>query len=121
MRQAIAFFKKWRAFIANSVAHLLTPVATKEDRRGWVAFQLQSPDGSGPSLVFAHRLSDVVSGRRFRLCELKREGRYRIVGDDGAAPGEPMGGEDLMTRGLAVDLPQANRAAVWVVDEEAGR
>jgi alpha-galactosidase len=120
LRHHIAFFKQWRSFIGNSVAHLLTPIASKEERRGWVAFQLQSADADGPSLVFAHRLNDVVSQRRFRLCELKREVRYRITGDDGTALGETVSGAELMTRGLAVDLPQANRATVLVVSEEAG-
>jgi hypothetical protein len=80
------FYKRWREFMTGSICHLLTPIANQNDRGGWVAFQLQSPDGQGENLVLVYRLDDGISRKCIPLRELDPEHLYSITNDD--APGK---------------------------------
>jgi alpha-galactosidase len=116
LRQHIQFFKTWREFIAASLAHLLTPVSGVDDRRGWVAFQLQKPDQSSPSLLFVYRLNDGASSRFIRLRGLDPDQAYQInAGDSTSMPAQISRGSDMMHIGLLVELAQFNSAAVFVI------
>ncbi|HHW47286.1 MAG TPA: alpha-galactosidase [Clostridiaceae bacterium] len=108
----ISFFKEWREFIISSVCHMLTPVRPKEDRSGWVAFQLQDMQKTA-SLLFAYRLNDVEDRKKFRLRQLEPECTYEIRFENN--PGKEsliVSGEQLMNEGIWVDLPKRNSAAV---------
>lgn len=75
--EAVAFFKSWRRFIINAVAHLLTPPESLEQRLGWVAVQLQAPNG-GVSLVFAYRIGQCGIPPRLHMCGLDPATRYSV-------------------------------------------
>lgn len=105
----VAWYKRWRAFIAAAATHLLTPPAPLADESGWAGYQLSA--GNDPRhLVFAYRLDDPWSGRRFPLRGLDPARRYRIGGSD--VPAATMTGAELADRGLPVELPARFRAAV---------
>lgn len=112
LERHITFFKKWREFIISSVSHMLTPVRPKEDRSGWVAFQLQDIAKSG-NLLFVYRLEDTQEKRAFRLKELDKNKRYEIryqnrTGIDSFI----LSGEQLEDEGVWVVLPKRYSAAV---------
>lgn len=101
----VAFYKEWRDFITGSVAHLLTPIAPRPDRQGWVAFQLQEPAGDR-SLLCAYRLDRTEPRHAFRLRGLDPAREYRVVDGGRATEDERRRtGRELMERGLTVELP----------------
>jgi len=108
------FYKHWRTFIANSVAHLLTPPTTRDDNAGWAALQLQQP-GANTSLLFAYRLNDGREQHRFPLRNLRPEAVYQLRNDDGEDLGS-LTGTQLMGEGVCVALPERYRGAVVVVE-----
>ena len=113
----VDFYKRWRVFIANAIAHLLTPPQPKMDRSGWVAIQLQSLDRN-TNLLFAYRLDDAGDHEVFRLCDLDAGARYSIVrGDELSTGAEEWTGARLMNEGFAVELPGRNSAAVYVITQ----
>ena len=109
----VRFFKRWRRFIAGSVAHLLTPVRPIEDRSGWIAVQLCHPRRAD-SLVFVYRLHATQDHIPLRLCGLNPGARYRIENNDGTEC-RTVTGAELLRVGLTVGLRQRNTAAVFVV------
>jgi len=117
LRFHIAFFKEWRAFIAGSIAHLLTPPRLKQDRRGWAALQLQQPNG-GKSLLFIYRLDDASDAKRFYPRELVTEQRYVVRDIDHPEQIVTRTGQDLMHAGIEVILPTRHNAALICLLEE---
>jgi len=112
----VAFFKRWREFIAGSVAHLLTPVAPRSDRQGWAAIQLQEPAGDR-SLLFAYRLGGSIGKQRFRLRGLQGAQLYQLIDDDQPdKSSRVMKGRELMADGIEVELDQPFSAAVIAVE-----
>lgn len=110
--QHVAFYKQWRTFIADAVAHLLTPPRPLEDGAGWAAIQLQgSKDGA--SLLFVYRLNDAASKQRFSLRTLNAARRYALATDERALGTAT--GKQLMDEGVVVDIPTANGAQVIIV------
>lgn len=109
----VKFFKRWRRFIAGSVAELLTPVRPIQDRTGWVAVQLRSPQRDR-SLVFAYRLE--ASAGRLLVCPrgLKDDAKYDVAAGDGAHIATASGRE-LATVGCTVRLDRPFTAAVLVI------
>ena len=89
-----------------------------EDRAGWAALQLQDlPDTT--SLIFAYRLDDWRSLQFFSLRDLDPGASYLIRRED--IPDQPAvtsSGQELMSRGLEVNLPNPNRAAVFSIKKE---
>jgi alpha-galactosidase len=110
----VAFFRKWRAAMRNSVAHLLTPPCAKEERRGWAAVQLEHA-ASGVSLMFVYRLDDGSSAKSIRLRGLNADATYEVVQHAADSPAQVYRGSQLLQDGLRVDLPARYRAAVFVV------
>ena len=111
----VEFFKKWREFIAGSVAHLLTLPHLKGDRTGWAAVQLQCPDDS-VSLLFIYRLDDPADRKRFFLQDLDKSRTYTVLNDDAPSlPPESFKGAELINDGLTVELAQPNTAAVLII------
>jgi hypothetical protein len=116
LRHHAGFYKQWRVFLAGSVGHLLTPARILSDREGWAAFQLQSTDGNGRSLVMVYRLDDDVSRRSFPLRDLDPEHRFAVTSDDAAgAPPGILTGRELSSAGLAVELSSKFSAGVYIV------
>ena len=115
LRHHVAFFKKWRRFIAGSTAHLLTPPGAIGDRSGWAAIQMRKP-GSSRSLVFVYRLDDATSRQRFRLQGLAAEKTYQVRIDDpeDRQPAQ-VSGRELMTVGLDAELTTRHSAAIVTV------
>jgi len=111
----VDFFKKWRRFIAGSIAHMLTPPGLKNDRAGWAGIQLQSPDDA-MSLVFVYRLDDDSNSKRLRLRGLEEACTYAVKNDDEPeqTPKTFSGGE-LMSIGLPIELATRSSAAVFSV------
>ena len=99
--------------MAESRACLLTPPAPREDRTGWVGIQLYNQD-RGESLVFIYRLDDGGNKNRFSLYEVDPEKKYAIVNIDNENK-ETVSGEILLNNGLEVELPERNRAAIFVI------
>jgi alpha-galactosidase len=108
----VAFYKKWRSFIAESVCHLLTPPRPIEDVKGWAAMQLQH--GSGVSLVFAYRLDDPTIRMRFPLRDLDAGKTYAVAADD--RPTVTLTGKQLMDEGILVEMATRNGAQVFVIE-----
>jgi alpha-galactosidase len=115
-RHHVNFYKKWREFIMNAHAHLLTPVRPKEDRSGWVAFQLQKT-GAAENLLFVYRLEDTSNREWFKLQALDAGHLYEIRHENRTGI-EPvvMSAEQLMVDGVFVELPDKNSAAVIVLN-----
>jgi hypothetical protein len=112
----IAFFKEWRGFIYNSVAHLLTPERPRDDRSGWVALQLQEMAGAA-SLVFVYRLDDMSHRQFIRLRGLVPAASYVVKKRSPAAGAkEIMSGAELMADGLQVEIPARMSAAVYSIE-----
>lgn len=111
----IAFFKKWRAFIADSIGYLLTPVEARDHETGWTAIQLQNSQDT-TSLLFVFRLKDMNTGKRIYLQGMEAARNYRIIDPD-HADAEPriLTGRELMTEGLDIRIDWINRAAVFEV------
>jgi len=118
LRHHVAFFKRWRGFIAGAIGHLLTPIRPRPDRQGWIALQLQAPR-SDRSLLFVYRLDDTDGRQRIRLRGLAGDRRYTLADDDqpAAAPCV-LTGRELMADGLVVTLPAAFSAKVFVVEPQ---
>ena len=124
LREHVAFWKQWRRAIRHSVAHLLTPLASKKDRGGWVAVQLNDHE-SGTAFLFVYRLndgsaapSDTSSAKRFYLRELDPEATYDVI--QHTPPGEPsqsVGGAELVSEGIEVALPSRRQAAAFVLKQ----
>ena len=113
LRFHIEFYKKWRSFMAESIAYLLTPPSSKADRTGWVGIQLYN-QARKKSLVFIYRLEDRCDKNRFSLYEVDPDKKYSIVNiDDGSK--EMVPGEVLINNGLEVELPGRNRAGIFIV------
>ncbi|MDD2764396.1 MAG: alpha-galactosidase [Opitutaceae bacterium] len=111
----VAFYKCWRRMIRASAAHLLTPPGKKEDRQGWAAIQLAYPE-TGDHLVFVYRLDDGSCTKTLHLRDLDANATYRVVlHPEVGGPAQEHSGVSLMDEGLRVELPQRNRAAVYVV------
>ena len=115
--EAVLFYKPWRAFIARSAGHLLTPPAPIEQRDGWVGFQLQSP-GEDATLVFAYRLGN--AGAPPALCPVGLDAtrQYAVeIGFGGEQKTISSDGESLLREGLSA--PQFGivhrRASVFVI------
>ena len=118
LRHHVAFFKRWRGFIASAVAHLLTPVRPRVDRQGWAAIQLQEPAGDR-SLLFVYRLDGAEGRERIRLRGLRSEQRYALADDDQPdAPCLVLTGRELMADGVTVEMSAPYRAKVFVVEPE---
>lgn len=115
LRHHVAFFKKWRWFMTDSIAHLLTPPRPICDRSGWAAIQFQNPR-SQHSLVFVYRLDDASSLQCFRLQGLEAGKPYEIqASDHDDKPPRQVSGEELMTAGLSVELATCHSATVITI------
>ena len=115
MRKHTDFFKKWRRFIAGSVAHLLNPPQLKGDRSGWLAVQLQNPR-QHDTLVFVYRLEDPADNKYFCLKDLNRKGQYQVENsDEPEKQPQVFSGEELMNGRLTVKLPGKNTASIFVI------
>lgn len=108
----VAFYKTWRAFIANSVARLLTPPCPLGDSRGWAAFQLQHVKEPS-SLVFAYRLDDPAGKMRLRLHGMDPLARYTVSIDSRVQA--TLTGKQLMEDGLTAEIPTRNGAQILVI------
>jgi len=114
LRTHVEFYKEWRGFLADSYCHLLTPPRPKEDRDGWVAFQVLNPDDDR-CLVFAYRLEAAPDQERFRLHDLDPNSQYRVAPMDGANETHTLSGAELTNDGLVVSLPTRNSAQVFII------
>ncbi|HUS47174.1 MAG TPA: alpha-galactosidase [Phycisphaerae bacterium] len=112
----VALFKQWRKFIVGSVAELLTPPRPRHDRRGWIAIQLRHADDPR-SLLFVYRLYDMSDRWLARLRGLEAGQDYRVIDDDlpDAEGNVLLRGEELMGRGLDVQVPGPFMAKVFAV------
>jgi alpha-galactosidase len=100
LRAGVAFYKRWRRFLAASAAHLLTRVEPLERREGWIGAQFQSAV-DGASLVFAYRLGACGAPPPLRLRELDPAARYTVRrGFDEAETPVELTGAALMRDGL---------------------
>jgi alpha-galactosidase len=117
LKEHVAWYKQWRVFIVGSIGHLLTPPRRKEDRNGWICFQLQHPTQSA-NLVFAYRLDDQSGSKRFMLRDLDPDGKYSVRNTDQTET-RKMTGLELMENGLVVELPNIHRAAVIEINKES--
>jgi hypothetical protein len=112
----VAFFKEQRAFIHNSVGHLLTPERPRDDRSGWDALQLQDMAGA-TSLVFVYRLDDMANRQVVRLRGLVPAASYVVTKRTPAAGAqETVSGAELMADGLHVEIPGRIGAAVYSIE-----
>ncbi len=115
LSELVAFYKQRRALIRRSAAHLLTPIAPKTDREGWIAMQL-ADIASDDVLLFVYRLNDGASAKRFVLRDLRADTTYRLTQyiPSGVAV-RTIQGEDLMQPGLDVALPARYQAAIFTL------
>ncbi len=105
IQEHIAFFKRWRRFIAKSVAHLLTPPEPISCRNGWVAFQLQNPTDTS-SLLFVYRLGVAPHPPRWYPKNLNPHARYTVRRAlQPKANTTVLSGQELMEEGLTIELP----------------
>ncbi len=100
--------------MAESIAYLLTPPAPREDRTGWVGIQLYH-QAREKSLVFIYRLDDNGDKNKFSLYEVDPEKKYSIVNIEDNEKKKIVSGEVLLNNGLEVELPDRNRAIVFVI------
>ena len=122
--QGIGFYRKWRRFIAGSMAYLLTPPEPLESREGWIAVQLQRPEDD-TSLVFVYRLGVCGAAPRLALCGLRNEARYTVSrGFEEAETGLDLTGAELTSASLPLPPgcpPPGTRAAdVFIVRPREG-
>jgi len=117
---AVSFYKHWRKLISGSIAHLLTPLRPLEDRQGWIGLQLQNPQDTN-SLLYAYRLVDARFRLRFQPRALDPQATYRVQQECAAQRDQPpiyLTGRQLMSEGIAVELPGFNQAAIWSMIKE---
>ena len=117
LRSHLDWYKRWRAFIVDSVAHLLTPPRPKDDRRGWAAIQLQNQSRE-KSLLFVYRLDDARD--RLSVYPKKLGEQTYLVRDVDRPEEEPLrrtGGE-LTGEGLTIELPARHSAAILTLERE---
>lgn len=116
LRRVIKFYKTYRKVLVRCVAHMLTPVKPIEDRTGWSAVQLQ-PLEEETSFLLAYRLDDVRGRMRFALRNLSPDRTYRVTSWTASKESHrEMTGPKLMEAGLDVELPQPNRADVFIIE-----
>lgn len=115
LERHISFYKKWRGFIMNSIVHMLTPVCPKEDRSGWVGFQLYNLEEKD-ILLFIYRLEDAEVRKRFKLQKINPDTRYEITYQN-SPDIKPVvyEGVRLLSEGIWIELPKRNSAAVIVI------
>ncbi|NLG49205.1 MAG: hypothetical protein GX552_03720 [Chloroflexi bacterium] len=122
LRAHLAFYKRWRTFIAGATAHLLTPPKPRDDERGWAAIQLQNPLAD-TSLLFVYRLDDACDRQRiYPRCLGDWEYMVQDV-DQPDAPPVRYSGQDLTANGLEIHLPSRFSAALYrltITEEEKG-
>lgn len=116
LKYHIAFYKKWREFMLESVAHLLTPVRPIGDESGWAAIQLQNPRET-TSLLFVYRLDDACHTKQFNLRGLDYSIQYEVKFEN--SPGMSpviLYGSKLMNEGIPVKIPNRNNSEIVVID-----
>ena len=116
LAEHVTFYKRWRRYMRGCVAHLLTPPKPKNDRQGWIAVQLTNPLHEA-SLLFVYRLDASAESMCFTLRGLCSNKKYNVqthmpFGKEAGS----ISGADLMQKGLQVELPLRNRAAVFVLE-----
>lgn len=116
LKRHLRFYKTWRAFIYNSVGHLLTSVRPLVDRSGWSALQLTSP-GHPETLVFAYRLQDPRHRLTLTLHEIDPDMEYQVstYPDHPEQPTYRAMGAALMQSGLEAQLPAPGKAIVYIL------
>lgn len=115
LRWHAEFYKVWRGFLRDSVAHLLTPPAPLGARAGWRAVQLLD-SAATRSLLLAYRLEQTRGQQTFRLRGLDPKQAYRLTDPDAPETEEHRTGLELMREGVTVYLPGMNQAAIRVVE-----
>jgi len=89
----------------------LTPYSTAED--AWMAWQFDRPDLGGGMVQAFRRPQSVYEAARVRLQGLNPDARYEVVNFD--APGSTEStGQELMTKGLLLTIPDQPGAVVIV-------
>jgi alpha-galactosidase len=117
LRQHIAFYKTWRAWMTGAVCHLLTPNVNLDQPSGWVGFQLQQPGDPSRSMVLVYRLKDGASHRWLPLHGLDEKRQYQITDvDQPARPPETLSGRQLLTTGLAVQRDALFSAGIYLLE-----
>jgi len=114
LAEHIAFYKRWRELISRSLGHLLTPPKPKNEHTGWAAIQLQDPL-EGTSLLFAYRLAASSQTQIFRLRGLDAQSLYTVHEADQPSCYQVLTGQELLTQGVSITLPQPNMATVWII------
>ena len=115
----VRFYKEWRRFIADSVAHMLTPPRGIHDQTGWSVVQLCHA-GDRRSLVFAYRLQDERGRDVYRLTGLDADTVYRVdvFPNRGEVDSSQRSGAELMGDGLEIELRVPGTGRVYVVTPE---
>ena len=104
---------QWRAVAANYLGdyYPLTPYSL--EKSAWMAFQFDRPE-QGEGLVQAFRREGCAdSAKTFRLQGLDAAATYEVTDLDAATPTQ-VSGEDLMGKGLTVEIKAKPGAAVIV-------
>jgi hypothetical protein len=66
--------------------------------------------------VFVYRLLDDIVQQTFRLRDLDVARTYALINIDKLEASPPVSGSELLTAGLMVELPQPNRAAIFILE-----
>ncbi|MFZ1932655.1 MAG: alpha-galactosidase [Thermoguttaceae bacterium] len=105
--------RQWRAVAANYLGdyYSLTPYSL--DKSAWMAFQFDRPE-QGEGLVQAFRRESCAdAAKTFRLQGLDAAATYEVTDLDAGTPTQ-ISGEDLMGKGLVVEIKVKPGAAVIV-------
>jgi alpha-galactosidase len=118
IRFHVDFYKKWRSLLADSAAHLLTPVRPISDRTGWAAIQCQGRSSS-TSLMFVYRLDDLTDTKTLYPMNLSPDRKYRVANVHAKPDAAGIRtGSDLMRLGVPVSLAKKFAAAIVEITED---
>jgi alpha-galactosidase len=110
-----AFYKKYRRWLVDAYAYLLTSLRGIRDRDGWIVWQLSHP-GDTTCLVAAYRLQDIRQRQRFCLQGLIPERDYTIRFYPDGGTEQHANGSTLMADGLEIELLREGSARIYILE-----
>jgi len=115
LKQHNQFYKDWRNFISNSVCELITSIKPQGDLNGWVVFRLYT-SGVDESLLLVYRLDDDRSRVSFPLPGINPSLCYEVFDIDAQKfPRTTIDGEELMSKGIEIEIPKKIAAKIFVL------
>lgn len=121
LKNYIAFYKKYRTLILNSLVSMDSEAACMGERHRTRMLQYYSEE-QDESILFVYRFEDIHSTHLIFPGHIREDGVYLVEREDGR---ERLTGRELSEKGLTVELKRRNSGAIlrispWEEEEGTG-